>query len=186
MKKRVICKVCGFVMDASRKVDRCPACGAAAKAFTPYKSTMSEKRERALENGLHPILVHFPVALAVFIFIFWVLSALTDGGTRSLLQSGLAVLTISLPFTVIGAIASGLLDGNARFKKLTTQALVRKIVFGCLFLASSIGMFLVALLSGLQTTVGGIVFLACNIAALVCTAFLGLIGKTLVAARTPG
>jgi O-antigen/teichoic acid export membrane protein len=186
MKQRVVCGVCGYVMDASGKVDACPACGAAAKAFKPYVSNLSEKRDKMLENGLHPMLVHFPVSFAVFTFFFTIISALTDGVTRQLLQSTVTVLTICLPFTAVGAMLSGILDGNARFKKITTPALVKKIVFGDLFLLSSIGMILLVLLSGLQTTATLIVFLTCNLIALVSATFLGLIGKTLVRARTPG
>ena len=186
MKKRVVCAVCGYVTYADKLGDVCPACGAWAKAFRDYTSPVSEKRERWLNFDLHPIVVHFPVAFTVVILALTVLFGLLAPSVPGRLASTIFVLTVCLPFTGIGAIASGLLDGKARFKKVSTPALVKKIVLGSLFVFFGAGMCMLVLASTLQSTAVLIAFLAANMGALICALFLGLIGKGLVTSRTPG
>jgi hypothetical protein len=185
MKKRVVCKVCGYVMDADKLGDKCPACGVAAKAFQEFVPTIAPKRELWLSFDLHPVIVHFPVAFSVTVFLLAIVFGLTGGGAHNLIGGAVIVLAVCLPFTVVGGMVTGLLDGNVRFKKINTPLLIRKIVLGVFFFVFSAGMIVVAFAAGIETPLGWLAFLACNLGAVACAVFLGLIGSKLVPAKMP-
>jgi rubredoxin len=44
MKELVRCRPCGFVMDADKLGDVCPACGLPRKVFEPYRERVSLNR----------------------------------------------------------------------------------------------------------------------------------------------
>jgi uncharacterized membrane protein len=186
MKKLVVCRVCGYVMEAGKVKDRCPACGVPAKAFQDYTPAMKANRELWLSFDVHPVLVHFPVAFTVVILVLAVIYSLFAGAARGQLEATVLVLSVLLPFTVIASAAAGIIDGKVRFKRVNTPLLIRKIVIGALFLVFSAGMIALVLASSLDVTGVWLAFLACTVGALVCAIFLGLIGKSLVCARTPG
>ncbi len=186
MKKLVVCRVCGYVMGADKVGDKCPACGVPAKAFQEYTPAMKPKRELWLSFDLHPVLVHFPVAFSITIFFIALVFAVSAGYLRETLGSALSVTAVILPFVVAAGAVSGILDGNVRFKKVNTPLLIRKIILGSLFFAASVAMIVLVLASSLDNLGTWIAFLVCDAGAIACAAFLGLIGKTLVCARTPG
>ena len=186
MKKLVVCRVCGYVMDADKVGDKCPACGVPAKAFQEYTPVMKPRRELWLSFDIHPVLVHFPVAFSVAIFFLALVFAVSGGNLRDTLADTVRVTTVLLPFVVAAGMVSGILDGNVRFKKINTPLLIRKIVLGILFFAASLGMIVLVLAASLNEAGVWIAFLVLNAGAIACAVFLGLIGKTLVCARTPG
>ena len=65
--KLFICKPCGFVMKESELQDLCPACGLPKKVFEHYKDRMSPGRRKILGLDMHPIAVHFPQTVLVFL-----------------------------------------------------------------------------------------------------------------------
>ncbi|MBN2352280.1 MAG: hypothetical protein JXD23_06900 [Spirochaetales bacterium] len=186
MKKLVVCRVCGYVMEEGKVGDRCPACGVPATAFQEYTPVMKPKRELWLSFDVHPVLVHFPVAFTVATLVLSVISLLFTGTARGQLDAAVLVLSVLLPFTVIVSAAAGIVDGKVRFKRINTPLLVRKIILGVVFLSFSAAMIVLILVSGLGPAGVLIAFLLCNAGALVCAIILGLIGRSIACARTPG
>jgi uncharacterized membrane protein len=186
MKKLVVCRVCGYVMEEGKVGDRCPACGVPAKAFQEYTPAMKPKRELWLSFDIHPVLVHFPVAFTVATLVLALISLLFTGAARGQLEATVLVLSVLLPFTVIVSATAGIVDGKVRFKKVNTTLLVRKIILAAALLAFSAAMIVLVLASNLGLAGVMIAFLLCNAGALACAVILGLIGKSIACARTPG
>ena len=69
MANLIRCKACGFVTDQGKIKDVCPACGVPAKMFEPYTHPVSLKRRRILDLHTHPVMVHFPQAFALTLFL---------------------------------------------------------------------------------------------------------------------
>ena len=113
MAELVICKSCGFVMEKGKLRDKCPACGVAAKMFEPYIEKMSPSRKKILSLDLHPILVHFPQAFAVSLFLLSITGLIARGTLAHTISSAVTVLGAALPFSVALSIIAGLL--NAKF-----------------------------------------------------------------------
>lgn len=185
MKKLVRCKACGYIMGEGDVKDLCPACGVPAKAFEPYTSKISEKREKILSLHLHPIIVHFPQALVVLV-VFFAATALIFGDILGgILQAGLRINAVFLPLSVIAAFLVGLLDGKTRYKRLTTPALKSKMVLGIAFFVLSLAAALLVLLTTLTSLVL-IIVLVLGIAGLVIAIRLGEEGSSLMEAFLPG
>ena len=185
MKKLVRCKVCGFIIQEGKLKDKCPACGVQRTAFEPYTPDISEKRKKILDLDLHPVIVHFPQAFGVLIFILAILTLIFPLFFPNQFRVTIQVLSGFLPFVVLGAMLSGMLDGKTRFKKLTTSHLKKKIAFGSIFLAFSIVIvFISAFL--INTLPGLIIVLIFSFGCVVCGSILGLIGKSLLNAAFKG
>ncbi|MDP4088959.1 MAG: rubredoxin-type Fe(Cys)4 protein [Bacillota bacterium] len=186
MKKLVICKVCGFIMEEKELKDVCPACGVPKTAFVEYKSKVSEKRSAILDLHFHPITVHFPEAIAVFLVGFTVLSFIFGGGFGADLMTTNLILAYFFPVTVVIASATGVYDGKVRFKKLTPPWLKIKIFLGtALFVVSLIVLCL--FLGTDYTSSGGrlLIFLFSTIG-LGLSVALGKMGGRLIHAVMPG
>ncbi len=112
MAELVICKSCGFVMEKGKLRDKCPACGVAAKMFEPYIEKMSPSRKKILSLDLHPILVHFPQAFAVSLFLLSITGLIARGTLAHTISSAVTVLGAALPFTVALSIIAGLIDAK--------------------------------------------------------------------------
>ena len=182
MKKYVICKACGYVMEEKNLKDRCPACGVDRKAFEPWQSRVSEARENLLKLDIHPVMVHFPQAFCYSIPIFMLLGLLSAPLKEPLFNAA-RVLAVGLPLAVIGSILTGILDGVTRFKKLTSLSLTRKLVLAAtLFISSGLLSWLV-LVSGFGRLPLVLGLLALSMA---CSAMLGLIGSRIATAKLPG
>jgi uncharacterized membrane protein/rubredoxin len=186
MKKLVRCKTCGFIMEEGKLKDKCPACGVAAKLFEPYTPNISEKRARLLDFHIHPIIVHAPQAFSIFVLLFAILYFLFGGLFRNELLGSILVLTACLPFVAVAAIASGILDGKTRFRRLKTPILRQKIVFGVLFFIFSLFMIVLLLVGNIDMPLVYAGFLVCNAAAIVCSVVLARLGTSILNARMPG
>jgi hypothetical protein len=187
MKEYVRCKACGYIMEASKLKDVCPACGVPAKVFEPYKETISEERKRILDFHLHPIVVHLAQGFAPVLVVFAAALAIFSGESafRSLLLDATRVLAALLPPAVILAFAAGLFDGNLRFHKVTTPLLVRKMIFGALFFAFSLAGCAMAVLTGLDgSTLAAFAFF--EVLSLAAAVLLGNWGFGLLSSRFPG
>ena len=119
------CKACGYVTREGKIKDICPACGVGAKMFAPYTDPISEKRRMLLGLHSHPIMVHFPEAFSITLFLLAVSSYFAPGAIKEALFAAIQVISLPLPFFVILAIITGLFDGKIRFNRFPAGRLVR-------------------------------------------------------------
>jgi len=140
MKKYVRCKVCGFIMEEKDLKGVCPACGVPKTAFVEHKYNINEKRQHILSLHIHPISVHFPEAIAVFLLGFLMLSFITPESISNDLIIVNRVLSIIFPLTIILACITGGYDAKIRFKKLSPPYIKIKIYLGILLFLCSLTM----------------------------------------------
>jgi len=186
MENLMKCKACGFVTDQGRIKDVCPACGVPAKMFEPYKHPVSIKRRKILDLHTHPVAVHFPQAFALTLLLLSLVAFIAPADLQILIASTMKVLAVLLPFFLIGAIITGLVDGNLRFRRVNTQLLTKKIVLGLIFFVVAVVMAFLALHGPLLMPGTHIFFTLLALIASLCGALLGLIGGTLLDAKFPG
>lgn len=184
MKNELKCRVCGYIIREDRLGEVCPACGVAKTAFEPYSFKMSEMRRRLLELHLHPIAVHFPQAFLTLLAVLVATALLAPAWETEVLPLA-RLFSLMVPLFVLGAAASGIIDGKTRLKKLTTIILRRKIIMGSLLFLLTAGAALV--LQGFPfqgaAAAGVSVLLA---AGLGCSAVLAKLGSGLVCVKMPG
>lgn len=180
------CKACGFVTDQGEIKDVCPACGVPAKMFEPYTHPVSLKRRRILDLHTHPVMVHFPQAFALTLFLLSFSAFFVPQALLEILSSTIKVLSALLPFFLVAAIATGLMDGKLRFRKVTTPLLKKKILLSLVFLITAIALAALALFAQLLTFPIHLLYFLLTIIASLCGALLGLIGGKLLDAKFPG
>ena len=186
MTNLIRCKACGYVTKEGKIKDVCPACGVPSKMFEPYTDPVSEKRRMILGLHIHPIMVHFPQAFSITLFLLMVLSYFTPVKIEWMLFDAILVVSFLLPYFVILSIITGLLDGKIRFRKVTTPLLKKKIILGVLLLIISIALAFVAFSGGFPASPLREYFTLMTIIAVACSAELGLIGSHLMEAKFPG
>ncbi len=186
MKEYMRCKSCGYIMEARRVGKVCPACGVPAKMFEPYAEKVSAKRKRILDLHIHPIVVHLPQAFAALLIVLAAaLAIFGESAFRTVLFDTTRLLAALLPLSVVAAFAAGLLDGKTRFRRVTTPILVRKMVTGALFFATSFAAAALALFTPLDmTTIAAFAFL--ELLSFVAAVLLGYWGFGLIFASFPG
>jgi uncharacterized membrane protein len=179
------CKACGLIISGSRIKDVCPACGLPRTVFEEYEERISPERKFLLSLDLHPIAVHFPQALAVLAALFIFGGLLLKTPLASELLSAARLLLILLPFSVLGAIAAGILDGRTRFRRLGTPMLIRKmIVSGILLVLTVIALWLI-LQPGLDKQ-NAVPVLVLSLGCIGCEIVLGKTGSKLMCVRIGG
>jgi rubredoxin len=181
MKELVRCRPCGFVIEADKLGDVCPACGLPRKVFEPYRERVSPNRLVLLNLDLHPIAIHLSQALVIAIPILAIITNLFKQFQPEILKSVLIFSVVVFPFTLILAIITGVIDGLTRFKTLATPILRVKIIFSLIILSLAIAMFFVA-------PKGNLYFLTIilSILSLGAGVQLGLWGKKLINVILPG
>ena len=181
MKELVRCRPCGFVMDADKLGDVCPACGLPRKVFEPYRERVSRNRLMLLNFDLHPIVIHLSQAFVIAIPILAILTNLFSHFQTEMLKSVLIFSVFVFPFTLIFAIITGIIDGLTRFKTLSTPLLRVKIIFSIIILSLSVVLFFVAPKEDyyILTIVISVLCLAAGVQ-------LGLWGKKLITVILPG
>ena len=186
MANLIRCKACGYVTKEGTIKDICPACGVPAKMFEPYTDPVSEKRRLILGLHLHPIMVHFPQAFAITLFLLAVLSYFAPTAIKEALFNSIQVISFLLPYFAVLSIITGLFDGKIRFRKVTTPFLKKKIILGALLLIISIALAFIAFSGGLQASPMREYFTMLTIIAVALGAGLGLLGGHLMEAKFPG
>jgi len=181
----VKCKPCGYITDESKLGDVCPACGVSSKLFEPYKDKVSAKRRKLIDLDLHPIAVHFPQTIAVFIFQLIIVNMMFPSFKGYEITLLIQFLSILLPFAVFGAWISGIIDGKIRFKKLKTPALVKKIILGTSMLITSILVPIFALNYEFTISTKILILISSGVS-LGIAIQLAVIGKKLMYAEMPG
>lgn len=181
MKELVRCRPCGYVMEADKLGDVCPACGLPRKAFEPYREKVSRNRLLLLNFDLHPIVIHLSQALVIAIPLLVILTRLMPDFQPEVLTNVLIFSVFVFPFTLLFAIITGIIDGLTRFKTLATPLLRVKIIFSLIILGLSIGIFFVAPHEELY-----IITVILSILSLASGVQLGLWGKKLINVILPG
>jgi hypothetical protein len=181
MKELVRCRPCGFVIEADKLGDVCPACGLPRKVFEPYREKVSLNRLLLLNFDLHPIAIHLSQAIVILIPLLTVFTFLFKNFYPEMLNNVLVFSVFVFPFTLVLSIITGIVDGLTRFKTLNTPLLIRKIFASSVIIVLSIALFIVAPREhfGIFTIIISLVCLATGIQ-------LGLWGKKLINVILPG
>ncbi len=180
------CKSCGYIVEAGRVGEVCPACGVPRKMMEPWKDPLSQRRRFLLGLDLHPIVDHFSVsfsACAVVVALFLLLFPGFSGGPAGNIAR---VFIGVLPLAVVASYLSGLYDGKLRFRKTSTPVLRRKKLLGIFFFVFAAGAAaLTFAFDPFQPWVraGNVVLEAAGV---VCAFLLGRTGKDLLNALFPG
>jgi hypothetical protein len=181
MKELVRCRPCGFVIEADKLGDVCPACGMPRKVFEPYRERVSRNRLILLNFDLHPIAIHLSQALVITIPVLVVVTNLFKHFQAEMLKDVLIFSVIIFPFTLILAITTGIIDGLTRFKTLGTPILRVKIIFSLIILSLSVALFFIAPRGN-----SNVLTLVLSILSLGAGFQLGLWGKKLINVILPG
>jgi rubredoxin len=144
MKELVRCRPCGFVMEADKLGDVCPACGMPRKVFEPYRERVSLNRLRLLNLDLHPIAIHLSQSLVIAIPLLAILTNFFPAIYPEVLKNVMVFAVILFPFTLGLAIMTGVIDGLTRFKTLKTPLLRVKIIFSLIILTLSVILYFIA------------------------------------------
>src|SRR5664279_1324348 len=181
MKELVRCRPCGFVIEADKLGDVCPACGMPRKVFEPYRERVSRNRLVLLNFDLHPIAIHLSQALVIAIPLMVVITNLFKHFQPEMLKNVLAFSVFVFPFTLMLAIITGVIDGLTRFKTLRTPLLRVKIIFSLIIFLLSIVLFLTAPHENYY-----LMTIALSLLCLATGVKLGLWGKKLINVILPG
>ena len=181
MKELVRCRPCGFVMEAGKLGDVCPACGMPRKVFEPYRERVSRNRLTVLNIDLHPIAIHLSQALVIAIPFLVIMTNLFKQFQPEILKSVLVFSVFIFPFTLVLAIITGIIDGLTRFKTLSTPILRVKIILSLIILSLSVALFFIAPQANLY-----ILTIIISILSLGAGFQLGLWGKKLINVILPG
>jgi hypothetical protein len=181
MKELVRCKPCGYVMEAGKLKDVCPACGMPAKAFEPYRERVALNRLFVLSLDLHPIAIHLSQTFVFLIPGLIIFTKLFPNIQNELFTHVIQFSVYAFPLTLISAILTGILDGLFRFKTLTPPLLRLKIIFSSIIIVLASAMFFVA-----KDGNYGLVTLLFSLGCLICAVRLGLLGKHLIDVILPG
>jgi len=181
MKELVRCRPCGFVMEADKLGDVCPACGLPRKVFEPYREKVSRNRLMLLNLDLHPIVIHLSQAFVIAIPLLAIMRSFFGSFQTEMISNVLLFSVFVFPFTLVMAIITGVIDGLTRFKTLATPLLRVKIIFSFIILTLSIIIFFVA-----PNENNYIVTIILSILSLAAGVQLGLWGKKLINVILPG
>jgi len=181
MKELVRCRPCGFVIEADKLGDVCPACGMPRKVFEPYRERVSRNRLMLLNFDLHPIAIHLSQALVMAIPVLAILTTVFKQFQPEIVKDVLILSVFIFPFTLVLAIITGIIDGLTRFKTLATPILRVKIIFSLIILTLSIALFFTTLRGNLY-----ILTIILSILSLGAGFQLGLWGKKLINVILPG
>jgi hypothetical protein len=180
------CKSCGYVIEAGKVGEVCPACGVPRRMMESWKDPVSEKRRMYLWLDVHPIVDHFSISFSASAFVLSLIILIFPDLFRQTVTDIIRGFLGVLPLAVIGSFVTGIFDARVRFRKSSTPMLTSKKWFGlALFLLSTTAAVIVF-------TVGPYVLWARIVDAVLlsagvwCAVRLGRIGQGLLQAIFPG
>ena len=180
------CKSCGYVIEAGKVGEVCPACGVPRRMMEAWKDPVSERRRMFLWLDLHPIVDHFSVGFSASAFVLsLIVLAVPDLYPRTvsdILRGFLGVL----PLAVIASFLTGIFDARVRFRKSTTPMLNSKKLYGLALFLLSTGAAVIAFTAGPYTAWARPVDAVLLAVGVVCAVRLGRIGQGLLQAIFPG
>lgn len=181
MKELVRCKACGYVMEAGKLKDVCPACGLSARVFESYRERVALNRLFILSLDMHPIAIHLSQTFVFLIPALLIFTKLFPGVHPEIFRNTYLFSLYAFPPTLVVAVATGIVDGLFRFKTLTPPLLKRKIIFSI-----SIALFAAALFFSARSDDNFIFTLLLSLGCLYFAVRLGLLGKKLLNVILPG
>jgi len=181
MKELVRCRPCGYVMEKDKLGDVCPACGLPHKVFEPYREKVSLNRLMILNLDLHPIAIHLSQSFMVLIPLLILNQLLFPNFFYEESKVVIKFCIALLPFSMLLAFATGIVDGITRFKSLKPPLLRNKLIFGGLIILVSIALFFMQDIEEQK-----ILPLLISSIGLAFAVILGLIGKKLLNVILPG
>ena len=179
MRSHIKCGVCGYIGEDSKIKQVCPACGAPLSSFEHYEYEINEKRLSNLSLHLHPILVHFPISIAILSFVFLLIAFFMGSGANNQWILIEKIISIILPFTIIAAMAAGLFDAKSRLRDAIGSLQRQKIQLGTFFLVVSC---VSAILINYEvfTFLGRVVLILLGLLGIVFSTLLGKKGASLL------
>ena len=174
-----ICKPCGYVMKESELQDVCPACGLPKKVFVQHKERMSPGRSKFLGMDLHPIAVHFPQTMLIFLIQALALNILLPNFVPEVMLGTAQFTAFLFPLAVLGAFATGVADGMLRFKSVSTPILKKKMIYSIIMFITSLTTPIIAW-NGIESLNTKLLLLVVGAIALFCAIVLGHAGKRLM------
>jgi rubredoxin len=181
MKELVRCRPCGFVIEADKLGDVCPACGLPRKVFEPYREKVSRNRLILLGIDMHPIAIHLSQTFVILIPVLILFTKVFPNFYFDMFSNVLQFSLFVFPFTLIIAIITGVVDGLTRFKSLKPPLLRIKIIFSGIILIVAFAQLIIS-----KTDNFGIVTTILSLISLACAVRLGLWGKKLIDVILPG
>lgn len=181
MKELVRCKACGYVMEADKLKDVCPACGLSAKVFEPYRERVAINRLFILSLDMHPIAIHLSQTFVFLIPALLIFTRLFPDVYPVIFQNTFVFSLYAFPPTLVVAVATGAIDGLFRFKTLTPPLLKKKILFSICISILAAAMFFSA-----RSDENFILTLLLSLGCLFFAIRLGLLGKKLLNVILPG
>lgn len=175
------CRPCGYVIKESKLNDVCPACGLPREVFEPYREKVSSNRKFILNLDLHPIAIHLSQTFVVLIPILLAVNYYFPELNFYQIPSVLDFCIDLLPFSLVLASTTGVIDGITRFKTLKTPLLRVKVFISTAITTLSFILFLITPNNdyGIETFVLSIIMLSLAV-------LLGLWGKKLLEVILPG
>ncbi|HUI69442.1 MAG TPA: hypothetical protein VL354_02905 [Spirochaetia bacterium] len=180
------CKSCGYVVEAGRVGDVCPACGVPRKMMEPWKDPLSARRRFLLGLDVHPIFDHFSVSFATCACLVALCVLVAPGFVGQPTVDVMRVFVGVLPLAVIASYVSGLYDGKLRFRRTTTPVLRLKKLVGILFFVFASAAAVLTFALDLHEAWVRAVNFVLEAAAVGCAFVLGRTGKDLLNAFFPG
>lgn len=181
MKELVRCRPCGFVIEADKLGDVCPACGLPRKVFEPYREKVSRNRLMLLGIDMHPIAIHLSQTFVILIPVLIFFTKVFPDFYFEMFSNVLQFSIIVFPFSLIIAILTGIVDGLTRFKSLKPPLLRIKIIFSAIILIVAFTQLFIS-----KTDNFGIITTILSLISLACAIRLGLWGKKLIDVILPG
>ena len=181
MNELVRCKACGYVMEAGKLKDVCPACGMSHKVFEPYRERVALNRLFVLSLDLHPITIHLSQTFVFLIPALLIFINLFPDTYNELFSYVLIFSLYAFPPTLIAAICTGIIDGLYRFKSITPPLLKMKIIFSTAIIIVASALFFVSRIDN-----HGIIEILLSLGCLYFAFRLGLLGKKLLNVILPG
>lgn len=181
------CRACGYIMRDTASGESCPACGVPRTSFEPFSDPIAPARRNVLNQHIHQVAVHFPQAFTLFLlgvlFAGQVLRGYPVLSER--LFNTAWVLSIVLPFSILGGWVTGVFDAHVRYKRLHPRFLKLKIMLGIAFLLLATAESAMILIAGITPATIYLLF-TLNVLAAACSLTLGKIGGSLACAAMGG
>src|SRR5271157_5180535 len=117
------CRSCGYVTEAAKVGDVCPACGVPRKLMEPWKDPVSDRRRLFLWLDVHPIVDHFTVSFSASAFVLSLMVLVLPNLFRQTVTDIMRGFLGVLPLAVIASFVTGIFDARVRFRKSTTPML---------------------------------------------------------------